>query len=112
MASAGTPCRMKLYWSLRTKTFLQRLGIGLDGNTIRLRYLAGHVSQIRFRQSQNGENFRGTSGRNMSTLMSATIDFGSTVGCAAKYFEPSSPFSSPVTNTKQQRALQVFGMPF
>ena len=41
---------------------------------------------------------------------SATMDFGSTVGCAAKYFEPSSPFSSAVTNTSstERRRFSAF----
>ena len=36
----------------------------------------------------------------MSRLMSATICWNGTVGCAAKYCEPSSPFSSAVTARK------------
>ena len=49
----------------------------------------------------------GKSGRNMSVLMSATIALGSTVGIFAKYFEPSSPFSSPVTATNRTERRSV-----
>jgi len=45
----------------------------------------------------------------MSTLVSATMDFASTVGCAAKYLEPRRPFSSPVTNRKRIERLSFSG---
>src|SRR5205807_7627669 len=53
--------------------------------------------------------FNGIMGKNMSMLMSATMDFGSTVGFAVKYFEPSKPFSSPVTNTNKIDRLSFSG---
>ena len=45
--------------------------------------------------------FSGNSGRNMSVFTSATMRSRGTVGCAAKNFDPSSPFSSPVTATNR-----------
>jgi hypothetical protein len=41
----------------------------------------------------------------MSTFTSATIDAASTVGRAAKYLDPRSPFSSAVTNTNSSERL-------
>ena len=43
----------------------------------------------------------GNSGRNISTFKSATMSSTFTVGCVAKYCEPSRPFSSPVTATNR-----------
>jgi len=40
-------------------------------------------------------------GRNISQLMSATMLFAEIVGWRAKYSEPRSPFSSPVTTTNR-----------
>src|SRR6267154_1689904 len=51
--------------------------------------------------------FNGTMGRNMSTLTSATMDLSGTVGWAAKYFEPSRPFSSAVTKSDRSADAQV-----
>ena len=51
--------------------------------------------------------FIGKIGRNMSVLMSATIDLGSTVGKLAKNREPSSPFSSPRDGDEQDRPAEL-----
>src|SRR5580658_10085804 len=52
----------------------------------------------------------GKMGRNWSRLMSATILLAGTVGCAAKYFDPSRPFSSPVTTQNSSvRFMQALG---
>src|SRR5260221_10845864 len=53
--------------------------------------------------------FSGTMGRNMSVLMSAAREPASTVGCAAKYLDPSKPFSSAVTQTSRIERLSGAG---
>ena len=56
--------------------------------------------------------FSGTMGRNMSTLTSATMDFSGMVGCAAKYLEPSRPFSSAVTSRNKIERFTDSGWAF
>ncbi len=46
---------------------------------------------------------------NMSRFKSALIAFSGTVGCPAKYREPSKPFSSAVKTTK---SIERFGRVF
>ena len=99
--SDGIPTRTKLYWSLRMKIFRSGSGSGCSFTPL--------PAVMRLSRSPRSDSaspyaistFNGTIGRNSSVFRSATIDFTGTVGCAAKYLEPSRPFSSAVTHTNR-----------
>ena len=101
MITDGMPCRIKLYWSLRTNRFRSGSGSATAFTPSDFAMAAARSPRVESLIPCTRRIFKGTMGKNMSILMSATMDFASTVGCAVKYFEPSSPFSSAVTSTNK-----------
>jgi len=79
----------------------QRLGIGLNFYAERLRDLACAIAQIGVVETEHGKELQGHDRKKHINVDVGDDRLPRDGGMTAKYFEPSRPFSSPVTRTNR-----------